>query len=145
MTRTPAVENEAFYRAAERRIEWLTLASGGTAAVVTCIRWGINPAVSLSLGALVSWVNFRWMKQGIAGLEMLSTAQADAPKPRVPRKVYAKFLGRYALLIVGSYAILRSTKFPAAAFLAGLFAIAAGVLVEMIYELGRGGRAGKAQ
>jgi hypothetical protein len=46
--------------------------------------------------------------------------------------VYLKFIGRYALLIVLAYAILRSFKPPVASLLAGFFTVIAAVLVEMV-------------
>jgi hypothetical protein len=53
--------------------------------------------------------------------------------------VYLKFVGRYALLIVAAYAILRSFKPPAASLLAGFFTIIAAVLLEMVGQLFRTG------
>ena len=132
-------EDEAFYAAAERRIEYFTLGIGAAAAIATWIFWNAKAGIGVAAGALLSWVNYRWMKQGIAALARLSTAQAGAEKPRVPASVYLKFLGRYALLIVAAYAILRGFSMPAVSFLAGLFAVVAAVLVEMTGQLFRSG------
>ncbi len=92
---------------------------------------------------LLSWINYRWLKQGVATLARLSTAQAktmaETEKAHVPASVYLKFLGRYALLIAAAYAILRSFKLPAASLLAGLFAVIAAVILEMLGQLFRSG------
>ena len=61
------------------------------------------------------------MKQGVDTLARLSTAQAGTQRAQVPAGVYLKFLGRYALLIVAAYAILRAFKPPVASLLAGFF------------------------
>ncbi len=132
-------EDEAFYAAAERRIEYFTLAIGAAAAIAAGIFWSAKAGAGIAAGAVLSWINYRWMKQGIGALARLSTAQAGAEKPRVPTSVYMKFLGRYALLIVAAYAILRGFSLPAASFIAGLFAVVAAVLVEMTGQLFCGG------
>jgi ATP synthase I chain len=136
--------DESFYAAAERRIEYFTLAIGATGAIVAAISWSRRAALGVAAGAALSWLNYRWMKQGIAALARLSTAQEGAEKPRVPSSVYIKFLGRYALLIVAAYVILRGFSLPAATFIAGLFAVFAAVLVEMIGQLFRTGPAPRA-
>jgi len=127
--------DESFYTAAERRIEYFTIAIGAAGTIAAAIFWSRKAALGLAAGAALSWINYRWMKLGIGALARISAAQAGAEKPRVPVSVYLKFLGRYALLIVAAYAILRGFSLPAASFLAGLFAIVAAVLVEMIGQL----------
>lgn len=133
------MEDETFYAAAERRIEYFTLAIGALAAAFACIFWSLQAGAGLAAGAALSWINYRWMKQGINRLALLSTAQAGAEKPRVPSSTYIKFIGRYALLIVAAYVILRGFSLPAMSFIAGLFAVVAGVIVEMVGQLFRSG------
>jgi hypothetical protein len=131
--------DDAFYAAVERRIEYLTLGIGAIAAIVAAITWGWRSGAGVASGAGLSWINYRWLKQGVATLARLSTAQAGTEKARVPPSVYFKFLGRYALLVVAAYAILRSFKLPVASLLAGLFAVIAAVIVELIGQLFRSG------
>ncbi len=133
--------DESFYAAAERRIEYFTLAIGAASALVAAVYWSRKAGLGVAAGAALSWLNYRWMKQGIAALARLSTAQEGAEKPRVPPSVYVKFLGRYALLIILAYVILRGFSLPAASFIAGLFAVVAAVLAEMIGQLFRTGPA----
>jgi hypothetical protein len=130
---------ESFYAAAERRIEHFTLAIGAIASIATGIFWNLKAGAGVAAGAVLAWINYRWMKQGINALARVSTAQAGAEKPRVPASVYLKFLGRYALLIIAAYVILRGFSLPAASIMAGLFAVAAAVLVEMTVQLFRSG------
>ena len=131
--------DEAFYAAAERRIEYFTLAIGAIAAIVAGILWSAKLGAAVAAGAFLSWINYRWMKQGIATLSRLSASQAGSENPRVPKSVYFKFFGRFALLIIAAYAILRGFRLPVVSFIAGLFALVGGVLVEMIGQLFRRG------
>ena len=137
-------KDDAFYRAAERRIEWLTLALGAAAALVVALRFGGRAALGLAVGAALAWINYRWLKQAVDVLARLASAPSEAPRFRVPRRVYIKFFGRFALLLVVVYVILSRSLLPGAAVLAGLFALAAAVLVELLYELMRGERQPKA-
>lgn len=128
------------YSSAERRIEWLTLGLGLACAIYTLIRWGWRPSAGVALGAALAWLNFRWLKQGVGALVKLSTAQAGEEHPRVPGTVYVKFFGRYALLLGVVYVILSRSLLPVAAVLAGLFAVIAAVMIELMWELVRSGR-----
>jgi hypothetical protein len=133
---------DSFYVSAERRIEYLTLAVGAAASLAVLILAGGRAGASLAAGAAVSWVNFRWMKQGISALVPLATAQEGAEKPRVPSGVYFKFIGRYALLLIVAYVILSRLRLPVVYLIAGLFTVVAAVLLELIFELaGLGGSA----
>jgi ATP synthase I chain len=137
--------DDAFYAAAERRIEYLTVAIGVIASVAVAIHWGAKSGAGLAVGAALSWINYRWMKQGVNALAMLSTHQAGEEKARVPAGVYFKVIGRYALLIVAAYVILRRFSLPAASVLAGFFVVVAAVIVELIGQLFRGGPLPRAQ
>ena len=129
--------DEEFYSAAERRIEWLIAGIGAAATAATWFVWGRRAAAGLAAGAILSWVNYRWMKQGVDRLARLSTAHVGTQRAQVPASVYLKFLGRYALLIVAAYAILRAFRPPLASLLAGFFSVVAAVLVEIIVQLFR--------
>jgi ATP synthase I chain len=131
---------DSFYRAAERRIEWLTLGLGFAAAGYAYVRWDWHASAGVALGALLAWINFRWLKQGVAALVEVSAAQAGSEHARVPLGVYLKFFGRFALLLGVVYVILSRSILPAAAVLAGLFALVGAVLLEVIFQLLRGKR-----
>jgi hypothetical protein len=125
------------YSAAEHRIEWMTLALGLAGAALALARWGSLPAAGVALGAVLAWLNFRWLKQGVGALVKLSTAQAGEEHPRVPVSIYFKFFGRYALLLAVVYVILSRSLLPVAAVLGGLFAVIAAVMIEVMWELVR--------
>ncbi len=127
------------YLGAERRIELLTLSLGVLGVLLTLLHWGWRAALGLAVGAGLSWINFRWLKTGITTLADLSNVRPGDQTPRVPRRVYVKFVGRFVLLLVAVYVILSRSLLPAAALLAGLFAVVAAVLAEMAYEIAHGG------
>jgi len=130
-------ESDSIYVAAEHRIEWMTLAFGLAGAVFVLVRWGVRPGAGVALGAALAWLNFRWLKQGVTAFVKLSTAQANSEHARVPVSVYAKFFGRFALLLVVVYVILSRSWLPVAAVLGGLFAVVAAVMIELMWELVR--------
>ena len=133
-------KSDSIYVSAEHRIEWMTLAFGLAGAVFVLLRWGWRPGTGVALGAALAWLNFRWLKQGVIALVKISTAQAGSEHARLPMSVYAKFFGRFALLLVVVYVILSHSWLPVAAVLGGLFAVVAAVMIELMWELVRGGR-----
>ena len=83
--------------------------------------WGVGWLIGAGLSAL----NFRWMKQMADGLGR------ESAKPRK-----AVFLGmRYLLLGGVLYVILKFTAISVPAALAGLFLLVAAVLLEILFEL----------
>ena len=132
--------SEEFYRAVERRIEWLTAVVGAKAAVWAGIRWGWRFALGLALGAVIAWLNFRWLERGVSALLASVAARAGSVEPRVSRWVYAALVGRMALLVAALCVILKSGWLPGVAILAGLFSLIAGVLIEVSYEVVSGFR-----
>lgn len=130
---------EVFGDAILRRVEWLTLLLGAVGAVWAAWRWGWRGAVGLALGAILSWVNFRWLKGGVRGFGGVPSPgieASDVPVPvAVPWKAFAKFFGRFVLLLGAVYVILAYFALPVVAVFAGLFASAAAVILGLIYEL----------
>lgn len=129
--------DESYYRAGHRRIEFLTLGLGAAGTVIATLRWDLSAGAGVALGAALAWVNFRWLKQGVATIAQLATAQAGAVAVRIPKRVYSKFFGRLVLLLVVICVTLWRSMLPPAAIFVGLFALVAAVLAEMIYELAR--------
>lgn len=127
----------SFYSAAERRIEYWTIAIGAAAAASAAIFWSASAGGGVAIGAVFSWINFRWMRRGIETLARVSIAQQAAEKPQVPRRVYFQMIGRYALLILVAYVILRGFGSMVDGFLCGLFAAVAAVLLKGVSLLVR--------
>jgi hypothetical protein len=70
----------------------------------------------------------------------VSTAQAGSEHARVPPGVYMKFFAGFALLLLVVYVILSRSLLPMAAVLAGLFAVVAAIMIELLFELVSGKR-----
>jgi hypothetical protein len=127
--------NETYYAAAERRIEYVTLGIGAAATIAALLFWSVRAGAGLAAGAVLAWLNYRWLKQGVGALAGLAKSQAGATKVRVPRSVYFKFIGRYVLLILAAYVILTRFNVPPASLLAGFGALVVAVLGETVWQL----------
>lgn len=118
--------DDQFFERALGRITKVTLAlaAGG---LIAALAWGgWSWAAGFALGAAVSWLNFRWLKQVVDALG----------QSRPTRKRVAILAGlRYALLGGGAYAILRFSSVSMTAALLGLFVSVAAVVVEICFEL----------
>lgn len=128
---------DGFYAAAERRIERLALVLGAVGTAVAAIIWGGRVGGGVAVGAVCSWLNFRWMKQGVGALSLVAKTQQDAGKVRVPRRVYFKFIGRYGLLLGGAYVMLAYLRLPVWSLLAGFSAVVVAAAAEVISQLFR--------
>jgi hypothetical protein len=124
--------------AIEKRLERLIVALGAAMTIGAEIGWGRSAAASAAIGTVLCWLNFRWLRQGAAGLMRLGMAQAGAEKVHVPRSVHAKFLGRLVLLLVVAYVILAWLRLPVIAFLCGAVAVIPAIVIELFYELAHG-------
>jgi hypothetical protein len=130
--------SERFYEAVERRIEKLTLVIGAAGGLYVAFMWGWRSGIGFAAGALLSWLNFRWLEQGIGGLLRATVPQTGSEPYRVPRWIYARFFARMALLVGAVYVILRASWFPGRAVLGGLFSLIAAVVLEVAYEVATG-------
>lgn len=131
--------SEAYYRVVERRIERLTLMLGAAGAAYAGWRWGWKYAAGVAAGSVLMWLNFRWLDQGVGAL-LQAAAQSEGQPVRNSRWIYARFVGRMALLIGALYVIFKGAWLPGRAILAGLFTLIAGVVLELFYELATGFR-----
>jgi small-conductance mechanosensitive channel len=121
--------------ATERRISWLTLLLGLFAgALVAFLRdrsWGLG----LAIGAILAWLNFRWLKRGLDALVQVSTAQAGEKKPQVPLGSYFRMLFRYGLIALAVYVIFEYLRIPLLSMVVGLCALGAATVAASVYEI----------
>ena len=101
------------------------------AGVLAFLAWrGWTWGAGFLLGAALSALNFRWLKQ------VAIAVGSAAAKPRV-----AVLLGlRYLLLGAGAYVILKYSRISVAAMFWGLFVSIAAVILEILIELAYGSR-----
>jgi hypothetical protein len=118
-------EEPLFERALERIAKAsFVIAMAGLVAAAVLRGW--TWAAGFALGAAVSWLNFRWLKQVVSALGDM----------RPTRKRVAILAGlRYALLGGGAYVILRYSSVSVTATMLGLFVSVAAVIVEICFEL----------
>jgi small-conductance mechanosensitive channel len=119
----------------EKRILRLTPALGALAGVTVAVLYGWRWGLGLFVGAILAWLNFRWLQDALDGLQLLSTAQEDAPQPRVPLGTWIRFAGRYVLIAIAIYVIFKIFKVPILSMLVGLCALGAAALAASVYEI----------
>ena len=119
----------------ERRIAWLTLVFGSAASSAAAFAGNRLWAVGLLIGAVLAWLNFRWLRKGLDALVTASAAQAGAAKPRVPVGSYFAALFRYALIALMVYVIFKILRVPLASMVVGMCALAAAAIAASVYEL----------
>ena len=119
----------------EERIAWLTLLIGGAAALVTAVLRHWPWAEGLAIGAVLAWLNFRWLKRGLDALVVAAVAQQGAAKPRVPIGTWFRMIFRYGLIALCVYVIFEYLKVPLVSMLAGLCALGAATLAASLYEI----------
>ena len=121
-----------FYSGALDRIRHFMM---GLSLLLTIAAWwkfGARPAAGFACGCAVAYLNFYWLKRVISALADRATGTAT---PQSSQGIVARFLLRYILMAVATYAIL--TVFPKSlnGLLAGLFLPVAGIACEAVYEV----------
>lgn len=128
-----------FYAAAERRIRWFEIAIGALGVAGAWWLAGAAAAIAFAVGAVVSGLNFLWLTQAVDALVEAATTSGAAADPRATRRkrrlLVAKFAGRYLLIGLAAYVILKHTAWSVKALFAGLFLFVAAVLAEICWEI----------
>jgi hypothetical protein len=119
----------------ERRIGWLTLLFGFTAAAIAAALQNKPWAAGLAIGTVLAWVNFRWLKRALDALVMASTAQQGRQRPKVPLTTYVAALLRYGLLGLTVYVIFVYLRVPLGSMALGLCALAAAAIAATVWEI----------
>jgi hypothetical protein len=119
----------------ERRIAWLTLVFGVAACLTALLAGSRVWAGGLLIGAVLAWLNFRWLRRGMDGLVAASTAQAGVEKARVPLGAYFGAVFRYGLIALSVYVIFKLLKVPLASMVVGMCALAAAAIAASVYEV----------
>lgn len=135
----------------------------GAAGTILCGLWkGWGWAAGFAIGAVLSALNFRWMKlaahavadaasgpsssaaPGQASVSDTASAAATAVEEGVPEQsapprpagaVWVRFVLRYALIGLVGYAIFKSSFVSLGAFFLGLFLFIAAILAEIAYQI----------
>jgi hypothetical protein len=121
-------------------VQWLTIVLGFAAALAVGLRKSHGAGYGIALGAVLAWLNYRWLDQGLSAFVTGSAAQEGRPKPQVPLSTYFKFGGRYLLIGLALYGIVEFLAVPALWLIVGLMALGLAVTVEGLYEVISGSR-----
>ena len=130
-----ATVNAAPYLQTEKWIAHFTLIIGAAAAIPVALFRGIPWGAGILIGAILAWLNFRWLKQGLDALTAAATAQADHPKPQVPLSTYFTAAFRYMLIAFAVYVIFRYLNVPVLSMVLGLCALGAATMAVSVYEI----------
>jgi hypothetical protein len=118
--------DDLLFERAEQRISKGIFVISAVGVAAAWVWRGWPAGAGFALGAAVSWLNYRWLKQVV---DVLASRQPT-------RKRIAVVAGlRYLLLGGGAYAILHYSPVSVGAALTGLFASVAAVIVEMLFQL----------
>lgn len=128
----PSPASEAFYSCALTRIRRFMIVLGVFFGAAAWLRFGVRPAAGFLLGSVIAYLNFHWLKSGVAGLADRVT---QSGKPQSGKGIVARFLLRYVLLGAAAYAILTSFAASLGGLLAGLFLPVGAIVCEAAYEL----------
>ncbi len=131
---TTALDGNAF-RKSEALISDLTILLGVVAAIPTGYFHSWRFGAGIFIGALLAWLNFRWLKQGLDALTQAVTAQDDQKKGKVPIATYFKAVFRYGLIALAVYVIFKYLNVPALSMVLGLCALGAATLVVSVYSI----------
>lgn len=138
------VEERALLAGAERRMVgamWV-ITVAGTITLWFSMRW--DRGLGFLAGAVLSVLNFRWLKSAVTLASDVLSSTAPEGEPRPDRKasmsrrrwpVLARFFLRYGLIAVVGYAIFLSSATSLMAFLLGLFTSVAGLMMEAAYQV----------
>jgi small-conductance mechanosensitive channel len=129
------VAEEVAGAATERRIAWLTLLIGFAAATILALVHQRPWATGIAIGAVLAWLNFRWLKRGLDALVTASEAQQGREKPQVPLATYFTAIFRYGLLALAVYVIFNYLHVPIGSMVVGLCALAAATLAASVWEI----------
>ncbi len=119
----------------ERRIAQLTLVLGAVASVAAGFRYSIRAGVGVLIGALLAWINFRWLERAMDSVARASTAQEGSPEARVPVSSYFGLFARYALIGVVVYVTFSIFRIPVVSMLVGLCALGAAAMLATLMEV----------
>ena len=132
--------NATFYRQFESRIAWLTLILGAVAALPVAYAEGWHWGAGILIGAVLAWLSFRWLRQGLDALTEAAVAQANQKIVQVPLFTYFKALFRYGLIALSVYAIFVYLNVPVLSMVLGLCALGAATIVVSVHSILRPSR-----
>lgn len=139
MTKLPEAKqllDDPYYLGIENRLTTISLYLGVGVTSLSLVLGELTFAGSFLIGAILSFFNFSWMKQGIDRL-LNSETQEKLDRPSNWQILFKYFL-RYVLIGGTLYAIFRFRFFDMTAAILGLLLFVAAILYECIYQVIKG-------
>jgi hypothetical protein len=125
--------HDPYYATVEKRLTRIGVLLGGLTLLAGVLFVSGRFVVSFLVGAVISYLNFCWMKQGVDRL-IGSFGTEVSPAPRSSGKsVIFKYFLRYALIGGTLYAIFRFQFFEARGAIMGVLLFVAAVLFECFH------------
>ncbi len=131
MTTEDSPPADDFYARTIERVQRIMIVISVAALVTAQIYFGWRVSLGVALGSIISYVNFHWLKTGVAGLADLA---ANSATPTSSRGTVMRFLVRYFLMAVLGFVILTVSRESLYGFFAGLLVTVAALLCEAAYE-----------
>jgi hypothetical protein len=135
---TSGPSNEIFLAGASRRIALLALLIGISASLVVFMVVSRRAGAGVAVGTALAWLGFRWLEQFTGAIAASAAEQREGAAARVPAGVYLRMAGRYVLIALAIWVILRFFDLPIVSIIAGLLSVGAGAMAEGIYEIIKG-------
>ena len=115
----------------DRRLDRSSLVLTIVAMLIALLLYSAKASLSIGTGALLSYINFHWLKQAV------DFAVAHVSDSAPSRRVIARFVGRYALIALVLYVTIRSSVLDLVWVFAGLLVYVGAILIECVSEVGR--------
>ena len=125
--------NDPYYATVENRLTRIGIVLGTLTLAVGGLFASWRFVVSFLLGAVISYFNFCWMKQGVDRLIGSFGSEVSPAPRRSVRSVIFKYFLRYALIGGTLYAIFRFQFFDARGAILGLLLLVAAILFECLH------------
>jgi hypothetical protein len=125
----------ATYALTERRIASLTLVLGGITAIGAYFLFSARVGAGVLIGALLAWVNFRWLKNALDAVTRVATVQSQSAKVRLPIWSIFGLIGRYILIALVVCVIFIFFRIPVLSMVVGLCALGAATIGASLYEV----------
>jgi len=127
--------NSVQYQITERRISKLTLILGAVASVSACLLFSFRVGAGVWIGAMLAWLNFRWLEGALDALVEVSVGRADSVEAKLPPGAFFRLFGRYALIAVVVYVTFSVFKISVLSILVGLCALGLASVSASLYEI----------
>jgi small-conductance mechanosensitive channel len=131
---TPTVDISRYLQS-EKRISHLTIVLGGLAAIPVAYSYGWRWGTGIFIGAILAWLNFRWLKRGLDVLTEAAKAQGTQETVKVPFGTYFRAFFRYGLIALTVYVIFRVLSVPVLSMILGLCALGAATFAVSVLEI----------